>query len=165
MSLDIESARSTKRPVGGALCRVDILVDPYRGLCHPSWCFLKSGVTGGFYPPLRLACINRFLSGIVTGRVREPMYWYRPCALLSGGTAARADAIRPYRALPRSLQRQKKQCLEKSAALLFFVIPFIRYSTAAAFGTGGYTADNSAPSGAEAPGVSPAPESGHGTGG
>ena len=24
----------------------------YRGLCHPSWCFLKSGVTGGFYPPL-----------------------------------------------------------------------------------------------------------------
>ncbi len=52
--------------------------------------------SGGFYPPLRLACINRFLSGIVTGRVREPMYWYRPCALLSGGTAARADSIRPY---------------------------------------------------------------------
>ena len=24
------------------------------------------------------------------------MYWYKPCALLSGGTAARADAIRPY---------------------------------------------------------------------
>ena len=32
-----------------------------------------------------------------TGRVREPMYWYKPCALLSGGTAARADSIRPYR--------------------------------------------------------------------
>ena len=31
-----------------------------------------------------------------TGRVREPMYWYKPCALLSGGAAARADAIRPY---------------------------------------------------------------------
>ena len=31
-----------------------------------------------------------------TGRVREPMYWYKPCALLSGGTAARADSIRPY---------------------------------------------------------------------
>ena len=31
-----------------------------------------------------------------TGRVREPMYWYKLCALLSGGTAARADAIRPY---------------------------------------------------------------------
>ena len=24
------------------------------------------------------------------------MYWYKPCALLSGGTAARADSIRPY---------------------------------------------------------------------
>ena len=35
-----------------------------------------------------------------TGRVREPMYWYKPCALLSGGTAARADSIRPYRACP-----------------------------------------------------------------
>ena len=33
----------------------------------------------------------------VTGRVRESTYSYKPCASLSGGTAARADAIRPYR--------------------------------------------------------------------
>ena len=31
-----------------------LLVDPYRGLCHPSWCFLKSRVTGGYEPPLRV---------------------------------------------------------------------------------------------------------------
>ena len=42
------------------------------------------------------ACANRFLNGIVTGRVRALPYGYKPCALLSGGTAARADSIRPY---------------------------------------------------------------------
>ena len=32
------------------LCQDSLL----QGLCHPSGCFLKSGVTGGFYPPLRV---------------------------------------------------------------------------------------------------------------
>ena len=65
------------------------------GRMRSSGYFLKSGVSGGFYPPLQSVCEP--VSGQYRiGRVREAMYWYKPCALLSGGTAARADSIRPY---------------------------------------------------------------------
>ena len=137
-----------KAPPFGVLRAGSTARRPLQGVCHPSWCFLKSGVTGGFYPPLRVrwkpcaysnqrstppqprfaqqllivapaiiilkdslrsATPQRWSQGVLTfsvcepvpgqyrtGRVREPMYWYKPCALLSGGTAARADSIRPY---------------------------------------------------------------------
>ena len=140
-----------KAPPCGVLRAGSTARRPLQGVCHPSWCFLKSGVTGGFYPPLRVrwkpcaysnqrgtppsaslrsAAFNRGMIATGnhnferfaalcntpggsqgeltfsvcepvpgqyrTGRVREPMYWYKPCALLSGGTAARADSIRSY---------------------------------------------------------------------
>ena len=50
-SITIRYYHSTKRSIAGASGRQ--VGDPYRGLCHPSRCFLKSGVTGGFYPPLQ----------------------------------------------------------------------------------------------------------------
>ena len=86
---------------------------------HATNCSI-SCAAGGFYPPLRVrwkpyAYSNqrstlpqlRIRSAApserepralrASGRVREPMYWYKPCASLAGGTAARADSIRPYR--------------------------------------------------------------------
>ena len=106
-----------KAPLWGACVPGRLLVDPYKAYAfirvlpeirgcgrilsaptrrmRSSGYFLKSGVSGGFYPPLQSVCEP--VSGQYrTGRVREPMYWYKPCALLSGGTAARADSIRPY---------------------------------------------------------------------
>ena len=47
--------------------RVDIFVDPYSGRVRSSGYLRISGVTGGFYPPLRLMRAKRFLSGNESG--------------------------------------------------------------------------------------------------
>ena len=48
-----------KAPLRGALCRGDMLVDPYSGAYHSTGYFLKSEAAGGCYPPLRLERIFR----------------------------------------------------------------------------------------------------------
>ena len=84
---------------------------PLQGVCvHPGTCEnrgcgrILSAPTAAAAKPPRGRHTRRPLQSVCepvpgqyrTGRVREPMYWYKPCALLSGGTAARADSIRPY---------------------------------------------------------------------
>ena len=48
---------------GGCAARVARLATP-TGRMRSSGYLRKFGVTGGFYPPLQMACANRFLRGI-----------------------------------------------------------------------------------------------------
>ena len=50
-SITIRYYRSTKRSIAGASGR--LLVDPYSGRVRSTGCLRKTGVTGGFYPPLQ----------------------------------------------------------------------------------------------------------------
>ena len=71
---------------GSTYSSTPIFVDPYRGVCHPSWCFLKSGVTGGFYPPLQGS---------------YPVTQQTPCSFATGGRLFHQDSISSLEMLPR----------------------------------------------------------------
>ena len=54
------------------------------------------------------------------------MYWYKSCALLSGGTAARADAIRPYSCGGRAADGSTARRPLQGVAPSILVLPEIR---------------------------------------